>query len=188
MRARLKVLLAAGILMLVAPTAFETVSGGQKLPWPNVGEDPIVTPVVGPSWLTHRGITLRNTSLGKGAGRYGPGADQADGIIRNRSPCTGRFRSGAPICIDSTARRVTARMAPAPHRRSIRFSLPYRVRRWHWCAGVFAARSGRRPSRWLVLRRIGHVQPCSRGCTTAGIACRPVAICRMRTCKSSTGI
>jgi mono/diheme cytochrome c family protein len=77
MRARFNVLLAAGILMLVAPLAFETASGGQKLPWPNVGEDPIVTPVVGPSWLTHLKITLSNTNLGKGARRYGPGADES---------------------------------------------------------------------------------------------------------------
>jgi mono/diheme cytochrome c family protein len=76
MRARVHVLLAAGILMLVAPRAFETASGGQKLPWPNTDEDPSVTPVVGPSWLTHLRMTLADTNLGKGAGRYGPGADQ----------------------------------------------------------------------------------------------------------------
>ena len=38
-----------------------------KLPWPNVGEDPSVTPVSGPSWLTHLGIALNRTSLGQGA-------------------------------------------------------------------------------------------------------------------------
>ena len=78
MGARLTLLLTwAGVLMLGAPLAFPTPSGAQKLPWPNVGEDPIVTPVVGPSWLTHLGIALRNTDLGKGAQRYGPAADQS---------------------------------------------------------------------------------------------------------------
>lgn len=47
-----------------------------KLPWPNVGEDPSVTPVSGPSWLTHLGIALNRTSLGQGAERYGPAPDQ----------------------------------------------------------------------------------------------------------------
>ena len=54
------------------------VAGAQKLPWPNAGEDPIVTPVVGSSWLTHLGVTLRDTSLGQGAGRFGPGVDQRE--------------------------------------------------------------------------------------------------------------
>jgi mono/diheme cytochrome c family protein len=67
----------AGVLMLVASLAFPTLTGAQKLPWPNVGEDPIVTPVVGPSWLTHLRIALSNTNMGKGAGRYGPPADQS---------------------------------------------------------------------------------------------------------------
>jgi mono/diheme cytochrome c family protein len=44
----------------------------QKLPWPNVGEDPSVTPVSGPSWLTHLHVALRETTLGQGARRYGP--------------------------------------------------------------------------------------------------------------------
>jgi mono/diheme cytochrome c family protein len=34
--------------------------------------DPLVTPVSGPSWLNHLGIPYSDTSLGRGAGRYGP--------------------------------------------------------------------------------------------------------------------
>lgn len=38
----------------------------------------VVTPVAGPSWLNRMGIRYRDTSLGRGAGRYGPGTtDQA---------------------------------------------------------------------------------------------------------------
>jgi hypothetical protein len=48
----------------------------QKLPFPNVGEDPSVTPVAGPSWLTHLGVPINRTFLGQGSGRYGPAADQ----------------------------------------------------------------------------------------------------------------
>ena len=77
MRARLGLLLTwAGVLMLGAPLACPTASRAQKLPWPNVGEDAIVTPVIGPSWLARLGVSLSNTQLGKGAGRYGPAADQ----------------------------------------------------------------------------------------------------------------
>jgi mono/diheme cytochrome c family protein len=32
----------------------------------------VVTPVAGPSWLNHLGIRYGDTSLGRGAGRYGP--------------------------------------------------------------------------------------------------------------------
>jgi mono/diheme cytochrome c family protein len=66
------------------PFAFHAIRGAQKLPWPNVGEDPIVTPVAGPSWLTHLGIGLRQTNLGQGAERYGPAPDQ-DRTARNES-------------------------------------------------------------------------------------------------------
>ncbi len=34
--------------------------------------EPAVTPVAGPSWLNRMGIRYRDTSLGRGAGRYGP--------------------------------------------------------------------------------------------------------------------
>jgi mono/diheme cytochrome c family protein len=34
--------------------------------------DPAVTPVSGPSWLHKLGVQYRDTSLGRGAGRYGP--------------------------------------------------------------------------------------------------------------------
>ena len=61
-------------LLLAATSVFVLAASGaaQRLPWPNVGEDPIVKPVSGPSWLTHLGIALRETSLGQGAPRYGP--------------------------------------------------------------------------------------------------------------------
>jgi mono/diheme cytochrome c family protein len=55
--------------------------GAQKAAWPEI-RDPNVTPVTGPSWLTHLGLTLASTSLGQGAGRYGPAADQGGGARR----------------------------------------------------------------------------------------------------------
>lgn len=60
-------LLIVALLATLAP-----IGAAQKVPWPNLGEDPSVTPVTGPSWLTHLGITLNRTTLGQGAGRYGP--------------------------------------------------------------------------------------------------------------------
>ena len=38
--------------------------------------EPVVTPVTGSSWLNRKGIKYRDTSLGRGAGRYGPGPDE----------------------------------------------------------------------------------------------------------------
>ncbi len=58
-------------------SALDAIGHVQQLPWPNVGEDPTVTPVVGPSWLTHLGIGLKGTNLGQGAQRYGPAPDQS---------------------------------------------------------------------------------------------------------------
>ena len=36
--------------------------------------EPVVTPVTGSSWLHHLGIRPGDTSIGRGSGRYGPGA------------------------------------------------------------------------------------------------------------------
>jgi mono/diheme cytochrome c family protein len=38
--------------------------------------EPVVTPVAGPSWLNHLGIRYGDTSLGRGAGRYGAGPNE----------------------------------------------------------------------------------------------------------------
>ena len=38
--------------------------------------EPVVTPVTGSSWLNRKGIKYRDTSLGRGAGRYGPGPNE----------------------------------------------------------------------------------------------------------------
>ena len=65
-------LLIASLLAVAALFVSSAPDAAQKVPWPNVGEDPSVTPVSGPSWLTHLGIALRETSLGQGAQRYGP--------------------------------------------------------------------------------------------------------------------
>jgi cytochrome c5 len=67
----LKGLVAAAALFTLALPGI-----AQKLPFPNVGEDPSVTPVAGPSWLTHLGLPLSRTSLGQASGRYGPPPDK----------------------------------------------------------------------------------------------------------------
>lgn len=68
MRTRLSAILAVFVL--------ECVAGAQQQPWPSTGQDPLVTAVAGPSWLSHLGLKLNRTSLGQGAQRYGPGADE----------------------------------------------------------------------------------------------------------------
>jgi mono/diheme cytochrome c family protein len=58
-----------GVLGLVVVSA--RVSGQAPRAWPSAPKDPTVTPVAGPGWLTHLGVTLSKTSLGRGSGRYG---------------------------------------------------------------------------------------------------------------------
>ncbi len=43
---------------------------------PTSAKTPSVTPVAGPSWLTHLGVPINRTFLGQGSGRYGPPPDQ----------------------------------------------------------------------------------------------------------------
>jgi mono/diheme cytochrome c family protein len=68
--ARAGLFTAAAFLVLVLP------GRAQKPSFPNVGEDPSVTPVAGPSWLTHLGIPVNRTYLGQGAERLGPSPDR----------------------------------------------------------------------------------------------------------------
>jgi len=67
---RLSLLIVALLATLVP------IGAAQKVPWPSVGADPSVTPVTGPSWLTHLGLALNRTTLGQSAGRYGPSPDR----------------------------------------------------------------------------------------------------------------
>ena len=66
-------------LAFVTLAALGGIVGAQQRPWPLVVDDPSVTPVVGPSWLTRLGLKPSRTHLGSGAGRYGPPGDQKDG-------------------------------------------------------------------------------------------------------------
>jgi mono/diheme cytochrome c family protein len=63
------------LLMVALLATLVPIGTAQNLPWPSV-QDPSVTPVSGPSWLTHLGLTLDRTTLGQGAGRYGPSPDR----------------------------------------------------------------------------------------------------------------
>jgi cytochrome c5 len=59
----------AGAALLTADNA---ISGGQAKQSGGKTAESIVTPVAGPSWLNHLHIKYGDTSLGRGAGRYGP--------------------------------------------------------------------------------------------------------------------
>ena len=76
MRTRRSLSRTAAILALAPLFAIGLSGAAQKLPWPNVGEDPLVTPVAGPSWLTHLGLTVDHTRLGQGSGEYGTSGDR----------------------------------------------------------------------------------------------------------------
>jgi hypothetical protein len=92
-------LIGVGLLGLVLLTTLDAIVSAQQRPWPLVVEDPSVTPVVGPSWLTHLGLKPSRTNLGSGAGRYGPPGDQKDGAAPSRLACGPRVRSPVPTCI-----------------------------------------------------------------------------------------
>ena len=113
-------LLGCAGLGLLAAFAFAPAVSAQRQPWPNADADPTVTPVVGPSWLTHLGATHAGSSLGRGAAVYGPGADtkttapqQSLGVPRtftmtgadlyrlNCQACHGESGTGAPPEIKS---------------------------------------------------------------------------------------
>ena len=51
-------------------------AAAQKTSWPNIGEDPSVTPVTGVSWLKHLGLDVAGTRLGQGSSHYGPSDEQ----------------------------------------------------------------------------------------------------------------
>jgi mono/diheme cytochrome c family protein len=60
---------------LIVGTGLAGVGGGltnaQGAPQTKT-QEPLVTPVAGPSWLNRLGLTYRDSSLGRGAGKYGP--------------------------------------------------------------------------------------------------------------------
>lgn len=66
-----RVRLTVGVALFTAVVA-AVVAGQTARPWPAPPKDATVTPVAGPGWLTRLGVTLSQTSLGRGAGRYGP--------------------------------------------------------------------------------------------------------------------
>ena len=70
MRTAVRLVVGVGLLGLVTFSA--GVSGQAPRPWPSAPKDAAVTPVAGPGWLTRLGVTLSQTSLGRGPGRYGP--------------------------------------------------------------------------------------------------------------------
>ena len=65
----------AFIVGLIVATTLTVLRGGssneQGAP-STKSQDPMVTPVTGPSWLSRLGLTYRDSSLGRGAATYGP--------------------------------------------------------------------------------------------------------------------
>jgi hypothetical protein len=146
----------------------------QKLPFPNAGEDPSVTPVAGPSWLTHLGLPINRTSLGQGSGRYGPPPDQ---------PKESRVESlGVRRTIDLTGADLYRLNCQACHGESGRGTLPEiksssapcrdRLARSCSSASRPSTMPRRPPTAWTLRHARGW--PSSRVCTRAAHACRRV--------------
>lgn len=62
----------AGPITVALLGAHKGIDSGQARGSATKPADPVVTPVAGPSWLNQLKLTYRDTSLGRGAGRYGP--------------------------------------------------------------------------------------------------------------------
>ena len=124
-------LLIVALLATLAP-----IGAAQKVPWPSVGEDPSVTPVSGPSWLTHLSLPLNRTTLGQSAGRYGPSPDRppaprtealgvsgrseltgADLYRLNCRACHGETGKGGPMEITSLLEPVRGASLPLVRKR-----------------------------------------------------------------------
>ena len=58
-------------------SADDASRGRQANRSPAQPQDSMVTPVVGPSWLNHLNVKFSDSSLGRGAGRYGPTPTEA---------------------------------------------------------------------------------------------------------------
>jgi mono/diheme cytochrome c family protein len=109
-----------GVALLISSLACAATALAQpKQPAPAAAGEPAVTPVSGPSWLTRLGVTLSQTSIGRGSGRYGPTATPpppaasalnvpavvtvggADLYRLNCQACHGLSGSGAPPEVSS---------------------------------------------------------------------------------------
>ena len=76
------VLFLAGAVAGGALVAADATGGGQEKPSAPAPAEPVVTSVAGPSWLNHLKLTYRDSSLGRGAGRYGPAPTETPPAVR----------------------------------------------------------------------------------------------------------
>ena len=61
--------------------------------------EPVVTPVAGPSWLTHLGLTYRESSLGRSGATYGPPPTQQSPTQRPTLPGAVPLAVGRPVVL-----------------------------------------------------------------------------------------
>ena len=85
---------------LIVWTTLTVVGGGSSKEQPaplTKSQDPVVTPVAGPSWLNRLGLTYRESSLGRSGATYGPPPTPP----RYGSPSTPRpsQSSAAPLAV-----------------------------------------------------------------------------------------
>jgi mono/diheme cytochrome c family protein len=76
----------AAIVCTIPPATVSGSGAGQTKKAAQQTPQPQVTPVAGPSWLKHLGVSYDVTSMGRGAGTYGPGAAQPQDSKRTPLP------------------------------------------------------------------------------------------------------
>ena len=62
-------------------------------------QEPVVTPVAGPSWLNRLGLTYRESSLGRGAATYGPPPTPGSPSTQRPSQSIAALPIGRPVML-----------------------------------------------------------------------------------------
>ena len=80
---------------LIVGTTLTVVGGGSSNGQgasPTKTQEPVVTPVAGPSWLNRLGLTYRESSLGRSGATYGPPPPHPRTVRRPRHDHRSRAR------------------------------------------------------------------------------------------------
>jgi mono/diheme cytochrome c family protein len=87
---------------LIVGTSLTIVGGGftneQGAPSTKT-QEPVVTPVAGPSWLNRLGLTYRDSSLGRGAATYGPPPTAGSPSTQRPSQSIAALPIGRPVML-----------------------------------------------------------------------------------------
>ena len=113
-------------------------------------QEPVVTPVAGPSWLNRLGLTYRDSSLGRGAATYGPPPTQPTygppTTQRPSQPSAAPLAVGRPVVLSGAdlyrlnCQSCHGAEGTGTPPRSSPFLGSFKGRRSNWCASTCSSR------------------------------------------------